>query len=274
MAILLKDWIDTEVKELKKIPTEEFYGHTFHRDPLRCQFIDSSVLFSPCDGTILYQKEVGPEEEIIEVKGKNFTLRSLLQNPEYNQRALVIGIFLSKFDVHVSRVPLGGNVTYKKLEKIETSNRPMISEENDILKGIIDFNDMEYSFSNERYLETVIVNKYGYKYHLVTIADKEIDVVSHFKPSGTPMLQNSRLATIRWGSQICLVLPLPSPFDYELLVPNYYHVTGGIDELVKIKPKIPHVEIPVEKNKQELLLKAFNELHGFIKKEKDVQRKS
>lgn len=274
MSEPLQSFIDNEVKELKKIPPEEFYANQFHRDPLRVHYIDSSLLFSPADGVLLYQKEVGPEEEIIEVKGKKFSLRNLLQNDEFNSRALVIGIFLSSYDVHISRVPLGGHVLWKKLDRIETANRPMLTEENDILKGVIDYSDMEYSFSNERYLETVIVNKYSYRYHLVTIADKEIDVVSHFKPSGTPMLQNARLASIRFGSQICLVMPLPAPFDYKLLVPNYYHVKAGIDPLILIHVKVPHVEVPVEKNKQELLLKAFNELYGFVKTEKAWQLKS
>jgi phosphatidylserine decarboxylase len=234
MAVPLKNWIDTEVARLKKIPKDEFNGMVFHRDPLRIKYIDSQYFFSPADGTILYQKVVRPDEEIIEVKGKNYTLRKILANDKFNQSALVIGIFLSQYDVHISRLPFGGYVTYKKLDKIETLNRPMLDEERDVLRGIVDYDDMEYVFTNERVLDEVWVNGLNYKYFVMNIADAEIDVVSHFFGSGKPCTQNSRLATIRWGSQVDLIIPLPAPFDYKLLVPNYYHVEAGVDKLIQI----------------------------------------
>ena len=56
---------------------------------------------------------------------------------EYNKPSLVIGIFMSFYDVHINRIPYGGVLTYKHLEPIESTNRPMLAVEKDILNKVI-----------------------------------------------------------------------------------------------------------------------------------------
>ena len=228
----IEQWVKEDLPALKAIPREEMDTKEFFTDPTRPHFIQNEYLYAPADGTILYQVEVDPDEEIIEVKGKNFNLRSLLESPDFNQRCLVIGIFLTQWDVHITRMPSNGFLKYDRLEKLTTSNKPMRREELDIMQGFVDFSDMEYAFSNERILYTVYDNARGYKYYMVSIADAEVNVIANFYDSGKYLAQNCKFSGIRWGSQVDLILPMP--LKYELLAKEFYHVEAGIDPLVMV----------------------------------------
>jgi len=106
MAKSLQEWLNTDVKKLKRKSIQDLSSIFFFRDPIRPQLIDPDRFYSPADGTILYQKVVdSPEDPVIEIKGVNYTLKDVLQDPDYNKPALVIGIFMSFYDVHINRIP-------------------------------------------------------------------------------------------------------------------------------------------------------------------------
>ena len=119
MAEKLEDWLNGEVKELSKLPIGELSNTFFFRDPIRPTYIDHEHFYSPVDGTILYQKIVQPHEAVIEIKGMNYTLKDVMGDEDYNKPSLVIGIFMSFYDVHINRIPYGGVLTFKNLEPIE-----------------------------------------------------------------------------------------------------------------------------------------------------------
>ena len=102
MAQTLKEWLSTEVKKLQKMPVSELSNTFFFRDPIRPNFIDHEHFYSPADGTILYQKFItDPTEPVVEIKGMNYTLQDVVGDDEYNTPSLVIGIFMSFYDVHI-----------------------------------------------------------------------------------------------------------------------------------------------------------------------------
>ncbi len=131
MAEKLEDWLNGEVAELSKLPVGELSNTFFFRDPLRPTYIDSEHFYSPADGTILYQKLVMPGapccEGIVEIKGKNYTLQDVMGDKDYNKPSLVIGIFMSFYDVHINRIPYSGTIKYNRLEPIESTNKPMLA---------------------------------------------------------------------------------------------------------------------------------------------------
>ena len=49
-----------------------------------------------------------------------------MSDDEYDKPSLVIGIFMSFYDVHINRIPYGGILKYKSLEPIESTNKPML----------------------------------------------------------------------------------------------------------------------------------------------------
>ena len=157
MAEKLEDWLEGEVKELSKLSVGELSNNFFFRDPIRPTFIDNEHFYSPADGTILYQKMVLPGEQVLEIKGIDYTLQDVMGDKDYNKPSLVIGIFMSFYDVHINRIPYGGVLSYKRLEPIESTNKPMLAVEKDILNKVINPNNMDYLKFNERMSNQVYV---------------------------------------------------------------------------------------------------------------------
>jgi len=238
MAEKLEDWLNGEVAELSKLPIGELSNTFFFRDPLRPTYIDSEHFYSPADGTILYQKLVMPGapccESIVEIKGKNYTLQDVMGDKDYNKPSLVIGIFMSFYDVHINRIPYSGTIKYNRLEPIESTNKPMLAVEKDILNKVINPNNMDYLKYNERVLNTIYNASLDYTYYIVQIADEDVNVIAPFKQQGDLCTQNERFSLIRWGSQVDLVLPIDSRYQFELLLKETMHVNAGLDKLIKI----------------------------------------
>ena len=234
MAEKLEDWLNGEVAELSKLPVAELSNTFFFRDPVRPTYIDNEHFYSPADGTILYQKVCHPGEQVLEIKGIDYTIQDVMGDKNYNKRSLVIGIFMSFYDVHINRIPYGGVLKYKNLEPIESTNKPMLAVEKDILNKVINPNNMDYLKYNERVLNTVYNSTLDYTYHIVQIADEDVNVIAPFKQQGDLCTQNERFSLIRWGSQVDLVLPIDKRFSFELLLKETMHVNAGLDKLIKI----------------------------------------
>ena len=234
MAETLEDWLNGEVAELSKLPVGELSNTFFFRDPLRPTYIDNEHFYSPADGTILYQKMVLPNEQVLEIKGIDYTLQDVMGNKDYNKPSLVIGIFMSFYDVHINRIPYSGVIKYNRLEPIESTNKPMLAVEKDILNKVINPNNMDYLKYNERVLNTIYNSSLDYTYYIVQIADEDVNVIAPFKQQGDLCTQNERFSLIRWGSQVDLVLPIDERFSFELLLKETMHINAGLDKLIKI----------------------------------------
>ena len=234
MAEKLEDWLNGEVKELSKMSVGELSNTFFFRDPIRPTYIDNEHFYSPADGTILYQKMVLPGEQVLEIKGIDYTLQDVVGNKDYNKPSLVIGIFMSFYDVHINRIPYSGTIKYNRLEPIESTNKPMLAVEKDILNKVINPNNMDYLKYNERVLNSVYNSFLDYTYYIVQIADEDVNVIAPFKQQGDLCTQNERFSLIRWGSQVDLVLPLDKRFTFELLLEETMHINAGLDKLIKI----------------------------------------
>ena len=236
MAQKLEEWLDTEVEAMQKYSVGELSNTYFFRDPLRPNFIDYEHFYSPADGVILYQKFIEKaNDSILEVKGIDYTLQDILGDKHYDKPSLVIGIFMTFYDVHINRIPYGGRLTYRKLDPIQSVNIPMLAVEKDILNMAINPNNLEYAKNNERMCNTIYNSIIDYTYHVVQIADEDVNVIQHFTTDQNEVFsQNERFSLIRWGSQCDLILPLDDRFNFELQVDDTNHVNAGLDKLVKI----------------------------------------
>ena len=234
MAEKLEDWLNGEVAELQKISVGELSNVFFFRDPLRPTHIDNKHFYSPADGTILYQKIVQPGEQVLEIKGIDYTIQDVMGDSKYNKPSLVIGIFMSFYDVHINRIPYGGVLKDHHMEPIESMNKPMLAVEKDILNKVINPNNMAYLKYNERMFNQVYVPSLDYTYYLIQIADEDVNVIAPFKHQKDLCTQNERFSLIRWGSQVDLVLPLDSRYNFETILDDTMHVNAGLDKLIKI----------------------------------------
>ena len=142
------------------------------------------------------------------------------------------------YDVHVNRIPYGGMLKFRYLTPIVSTNKPMDDVENDILKHKIGkaYDAMGiYLKYNARMVNEIYIPELNYKYYLTQIADDEVNVISHFTTQQNQFFhQNQRFSFVRWGSQVELVLPIDKRFKFKTLVPQYHHVKGCLDALVKI----------------------------------------
>jgi phosphatidylserine decarboxylase len=235
MAKTLDQWIATDVAKAEKLGIDKLSTEFFFRDPPRPNYIDHEHFYSPADGVILYQKFIkDPSQPVVEIKGMNYTLQDVMGDPDYNKPSLVIGVFMSFYDVHINRVPYGGIIRYKRLEPIESTNKPMLAIEKDILNKTINPDNLEYLKYNERMLNEFYIPSLDYKYYVLQIADEDVNVIAPFHEQITPLVQNERFSLIRWGSQCDLVLPLDDRFNFEICQDDHVHCEAGIDQLVKV----------------------------------------
>lgn len=236
MAKTLQKWVETEVNEVRERPMKYLSEEYFFRDPNRPIYSDGSYFFSPADGVVVYSDIVKPNESIVDIKGKAYSLKDAMRKEDYDKESLVIGIFMTFYDVHVNRVPYSGRLSYKELETISSHNLPML----DIEKSVLDIlkptmKDAEYLFSNQRVLNTIFSVELGQEYYVLQIADYDVDCITPFRlQQNRSFSQNQRFSQIRYGSQVDLIIPLSKRFEFEPLLEVGTHVEAGVDPLVKI----------------------------------------
>ena len=203
--------------------------------------VDASYFFAPADGVILYQREVGPDESLVEIKGVSYSLRQAMRAEPPAPRWLVIGIFMTLYDVHVNRVPYGGILTTTPLPPIETLNRPMFSTEQALMHGrrsILD--DADYLFTNQRLINKVYSSMLGLSYYMLQVADYDVAAILPFSQERNHHYhQNQRFSEIRFGSQVDLIIPLSARWRFQTLLPDRVHVEAGLDPLVRVVAKEP-----------------------------------
>ena len=112
----LHDWIETDVRPYQDKSVAWLSEYHFFGDPIRPTHSDLSYFFTPADGVILYPRAVCPDECIGEIKGRAYALQKALRDPHYEAPSLVIGIFMTFFDVHINRIPYPGRRPSRELD--------------------------------------------------------------------------------------------------------------------------------------------------------------
>jgi phosphatidylserine decarboxylase len=239
MAKSLKNWIETEVAKVRNKPLSWLSQYYFFRDPIRPIYSDTSFFFAPCDGIVLYQKRVAADECILDIKGKPYSLQEAMRDETYCKESLVIGIFMTFYDVHINRIPYSGRLSYREIEPLDSHNYPML----DVEKGLIDdicVNtwNADYLHNNQRILNRVYAADLKQCYYILQVADYDVDSITPFElKQNQPFAQNQRFSQIRFGSQVDLIVPISERFDFVPVLKEGVHVEGGIDTLIKISTR-------------------------------------
>jgi len=225
-----------DIKKIKRELPEKLYTTDFNRDPNRAIYHDESVFYSPADGFILYSNVVKPDEDIISVKGMDYTVNELMQE-KIKERCMVIGIFMAYVDVHINRIPTNGWVKYEKLDSLKANELSMRTMENHILKEFeVKYDNIEYALYNMRVKNRIFCPWIQQHYWLIQIADFEVDVITHFGDQNDFYTQSERFSVVRMGSQVDLIIPLINKkLRFESLVDDKisWHVEGGVDALIR-----------------------------------------
>jgi phosphatidylserine decarboxylase len=162
------------------------YTVFFFRDPDRAVPAEARTIVAAADGTVLDIAEV-EETEVLKRKMRR------------------VGIFLSIFDVHTNRAPIGGRVIYRKHRQglCLDARRPDCSEKNEA---------MTWAFENSR--ATIVVRQ------LTGAIARRIVAWSSI---GDELKKGDRFGMIRFGSRTEVYLPLTAT----VLVRVGDHVAGG-----------------------------------------------
>jgi phosphatidylserine decarboxylase len=239
MAKKLEEWLVTDVRPFRERPISWISQHHFFRDPIRPSYADARYFFAPADGIILYQRTVRPDDAIVEIKGKAYCVREALRDPHYDAESLVIGIFMTFFDVHINRIPYPGRLTYREEDPIDTYNHPMLQVEKNLLDDLrIVTDSLEYLHHNQRVINRIYAEDLGRSYYVLQIADYDVDCITPFTvKQNQPVSQGQRFSQIRYGSQVDLIIPLGGSLHFTPVQETGDHVEAGIDPVVEVTDK-------------------------------------
>jgi phosphatidylserine decarboxylase len=167
----------------------------FFRNPKRHTILDSHTAVSPVDGKVVVIEEVF-EKEV------------------FKDKRIQVSVFMSPINVHVTRYPIGGNVTYSKYHpgKFLVAWHPKSSEENERTTVILE-ND-NFGKILYRQIAGALAKR------IVNYANIEDHVV-----------QGSDSGFIKFGSRVDLYLPL----DSDIKVTLNQNVKGG-ETVIATKP--------------------------------------
>lgn len=168
----------------------------FFRDPERVSSLENGIVLSPADGIVTKIQTTEIAKDFSTISGS----------------CTKISIFLSVFDVHVNRVPVGGEV-------IETRYHP-----GKFLNASLD----KASEHNERNA-IVIKTEHGDSIGFVQIAGLVARrIVSHAK-IGDKFIPGQRYGIIRFGSRLDVYIPS----SYKISVSEGQRMVGGETVLAK-----------------------------------------
>jgi phosphatidylserine decarboxylase len=169
------------------------YTVFFFRDPDRAVSADPHAVVAAADGTVTDITEV-EEAEVLKTKLRR------------------VGIFLSIFDVHTNRAPIGGRVVYREHRQglCLDARRPDCSEKNEA---------MIWAFENSR--ATIVVRQLTGAIARRIVAWSDI---------GDELKKGDRFGMIRFGSRTEVYLPL----NANVLVKVGDHVAGGATIIARL----------------------------------------
>ncbi|MFP4847240.1 phosphatidylserine decarboxylase family protein [Winogradskyella sp. PE311] len=167
----------------------------FFRNPKRHTHSNEKQALSPVDGKVVVIEEV-------------------MENEVFKDRRIQVSVFMSPLNVHVTRYPISGNITYSKYHpgKYLVAWHPKASEE------------------NER--TTVVVQNDGFgKILYRQIAGALAKRIVNYALPNSIASQGSDSGFIKFGSRVDLFLPLDADIKVEL----NQKVRGGESVIAEMK---------------------------------------
>jgi phosphatidylserine decarboxylase len=162
----------------------------FYRDPNRVPPDGENIILSPADGTIKYVKPIEKGEIPFSSKGKEkIRLAEPLTGILNDGQGYLIGILMTYLDVHITRTPIKGKLTYFK----------------HISGQFLSLKREEAPYKNERVMEIIENDKF--KIGLIQIASRLVRRIVTYSKEGDELALGQRIGMITFGSQADVVLP-------------------------------------------------------------------
>jgi phosphatidylserine decarboxylase len=181
----------------------------FFRNPPRTPPAAAGIL-SPADGTVVYVKRVAPGEAVVVIKeGLAATVEDILKQDEPVPK-IVVGIFMSPFDVHYNRAPLDGRVAMIRHHPAQGENLYMGEMHlRTLLNWLPLYSGSRHIVQNER-----TVTRFEGEYrgaplpvYVVQIGSRGVHGIDSHYAVGDRVERGAIFGMIRIGSQVDLVVP-------------------------------------------------------------------
>lgn len=167
----------------------------FFRNPKRKVIENEYICLSPADGEVVVIEETE-------------------ENEYFKERRLQVSIFMSIWNVHMNRYPIGGKIKYCKYHK----GKYLVAR------------NPKSSLENER-TTTVVEDKQGREILFRQIAGIVARRIIYKAREGYRIRQGEEVGFIRFGSRVDVFLPLES----EIKVKLGEKVQGGISVIADLK---------------------------------------
>ena len=161
----------------------------FFRNPARNTIINKKHIISPVDGKVV-------------------AIEKVFEKEYFKDERLQVSIFMSPFNVHVTRYPISGKVKFSKYHPGEylVAWHPKSSEKNERTTIV---------------LENEVVGKILYRQIAGALARR----IVNYAEVGENVIQGKDAGFIKFGSRVDLFLPVDSILNIEI----NQHVRGGED---------------------------------------------
>ena len=181
----------------------------FFRNPPRSIPAEGSGILSPADGTVVYVKEVSPNEEVLTIKqGVKATLNDIVRE-DISRPKILIGIFMSPFNVHFNRAPVSGPVQFIHHYPARRENAYMTNMHlRTVLRWLPLYRNSLHIIGNERTV-TKIDGEYREKplsCYVVQIAARSVAGIDSYVEQGERVRAGQIFGMIRIGSQVDLLV--------------------------------------------------------------------
>ena len=151
----------------------------FFRDPIRVTPLDERLIVAPADGLVTLIQQVAPPVELSGIDGLG------------NEPVFRVSIFMSVFDVHINRAPIGGTI------------RRIVYISGKFLNADLD----KASDENERQ-HIMIERSDGMRIGFTQIAGLVARRIVPFIKEGDFVAVGQRIGLIRFGSRVDVYLPV------------------------------------------------------------------
>ena len=176
----------------------------FFRNPPRIIPPEDTGILSPADGTVVYAMEMKPQESVINIKrGAKATLNDITRE-DMSRPKILIGIFMSPFNVHYNRVPVSGTIRFVHHYPAWVENVCMLSMHlRTIFKRAPLYRNSTHIIGNERTVTKIDGTYRGRELacYVVQIAAKSVSGIDVYRNEGSQVNAGEIFGMIRIGSR-------------------------------------------------------------------------
>ena len=192
-----------------------FWRHVwFWRNPPRKAPLQDGLL-AAADGTVVYVKKLALADDVISVKRGLAARLQDITHEDAPLPKLLIGVFMSPFNVHYNRVPLTGTVEFVRHHpgrgrniNMGAMHRRVLARREPYYKG------STHIVHNERTVTKIngLLKGIPTSCYVVQIAAKTVAGIDSYVKTGDAVERGAIFGMIRIGSQVDIVVPWREDF--------------------------------------------------------------